>query len=154
MSNEQIATPGATRTGEDSVILWAESSRPRELLADLAVVRAAAQRINCDGVLEEGNEEFRQDMRALVDFAMLRAPDAVKAIEALQGLLRKVRWYVFHAECPQESDYDDQQAMLAKIDEAAPPPAPPTPVSKEPCDKEEGCIYHKGHGGGCDDMPF
>src|SRR5258708_18071011 len=55
-------------------------------------------------------------------------------IDSLQALLREARWYVFHADCPHESAYDDQQAMLKKIDEAA--PAPPPPARPEICDKE------------------
>jgi len=77
-------------------------------------------------------------------------------IDTLQGLLREARWYVFHADCPHESAYDDQQAMLKKIDEAA--PEPPSPARPEVCGRELApgmrCASDKGHEGECDDIPF
>lgn len=77
-------------------------------------------------------------------------------IESLQGLLREARWYVFHADCPHQTAYDDQQAMLEKIDAAAPAPPPPAPF--EVCGKELApgirCASDKGHQGECDDIPF
>ena len=77
---------------------------------------------------------------------------AADGIESLRALLRVARQYVFDAEVPYEHLYDDQQSLLARIDAAAPPPAPPAP--REICDKEPNCILDKGHTGDCDDMPF
>lgn len=78
------------------------------------------------------------------------------SIEALQGLLREARWYVYHADVPHESAYDDQQALLQKIDEAAPELTPPKP--HEICGKKVShntiCLNDKGHEGECDDIPY
>lgn len=75
-------------------------------------------------------------------------------VEQLQALLREARWYVFHAEVPHEGAYDDQQEMLKKIDELAPPLPEPKFFSPGPCEKEASCVMGKGHEGACCDIPF
>lgn len=82
--------------------------------------------------------------------------DLLAEVENLRSLLREARQYVYDAEVPYEHLYDDQQALLKKIDEAAPEPVPTSPP--ELCGKEgphgAPCLSDKGHEGDCDDLPF
>lgn len=72
--------------------------------------------------------------------------DEPLTVESLQALLRETRYYVFHAEVPHQSAYDDQQEMLKKIDAAAPPP-PTHPYVFHQCEKDAECNLGKGHTG-------
>lgn len=111
-----------------------------------------------DDVAEEGLTEKLRTIDALRlagggwPVSSVRVCSAADEIDSLRALLREARRYVFDAEVPYEHLYDDQQNLLARIDAAAPPPAPAAP--RELCDKEPNCILDKGHNGDCDDMPF
>lgn len=167
MSNEQIATPGAIFTGEDSVTLSAESSRPRELLAAEARFNSIGQLLSTPGpTVGENNVAFH--WRRDCDWLHGELGDARELLEQaaphLRTLASNCQACGGSGEIVFGQDDESAQSEPCKhckplwdlIERMGPGPAPPPPLApREVCDENPSCTLDKGHTGDCDDdIPF